>query len=78
MEKLEKVGDLIDQLGDALGDGKKLSYSDYKLINQVKDRLIICAALLAARGNGRMTTAERNALNELLEAVVNVIKINED
>ena len=78
MEKLEKVGDLIAQLGDALDDGKTLSYSDFKLIDQLKDRLIICAALLAARGHGRMTTTERNALNELREAVDNVVEINED
>ena len=78
MEKLQKVGDLITQLGDALDDGKSISYSDFKIITNLKDRLIMCAALLAARGNERMTTTERDALNELRKAVDNVVVVSED
>lgn len=78
MEEIKKVSDLISELGDALDDGKTLSYRDFKLIDQLKDRLIMCAALLAARGRGRMTTAERNTLNALREAADQVIEINED
>lgn len=78
MEKLQKVGDLITQLGDALDDGKSISYSDFKMITNLKDRLIMCAALLSARGNERMTTTERDALNELRKAVDNVVEVSED
>lgn len=78
MEKLGKAGDPTSQLGAALDDGKILSFSDFMLIDQVKDCLIVCAALLAARGRNRMTTAERDALNELREAVDRVFKVNED
>ena len=73
----EAADEVIDHI-NKLSDDKVISYSDYKLVEFLKDDLIICASLIALRDHGPVHAAERMLLESAETVIRNLIKFEKE
>ena len=60
LDSLKEAGEeLLSHIND-LADDKVISYSDFKLVEALKDDLIVCASLIALRDHGPLSAGERS------------------
>lgn len=64
----EATNEVLEQIGNQIAGDKVISYSDFKLVEALKDNLIICASLITLRDHASVSAAER-ALIETVETV---------
>ena len=62
----EATNEVLEQIGNQLAGVMVISYSDFKLVEALKDSLIICASLITLRDHAPVSAAER-ALIETAE-----------
>lgn len=80
MADLEKevqdgLEDVLEQIGNKLFGDKLVSYSDFKLVEALKDDLIVCASLIALRDNGSLSAGERSMIETAQTVTRKLIEI---
>lgn len=58
----EATEEVLEQIGNKLAGDKVISYSDFKLIESLKDDLIVCASLIALRDHRPLSEGERSVI----------------
>ena len=74
-EASEEVLEQIEQIGNKLAGDKVISYSDFKLVEALKDDLIVCASLIALRDHGPLSAGERSLIETAQRVTRKLIEV---
>lgn len=72
MADLEEV---LEQFVNKLAGDKVISYSDFNLLETLKDDLIECTSLIALRDNGPLSSVERSVIETAQKVTRKLIEI---